>query len=850
METDTMPRQSVLEYFKASSRPAEEIAVVWRRGCKIERWSYERLLTTAGWVASELDCRGINRGEHVLIWGETSGEWIAAFLGCMARGIVAVPVDAIATLDFPARVAAQVKARLVVGFRGNAINGVPALHFDEFRSCARTAEWQPLENKRSDTVEIIFTSGTTAEPRGVVLTHGNLLANLEPIEREFQKYKKYERYVHPLRILDLVPLSHVFGQIMGVFIPQIFGATAHFMDSLRPSEVASAIRSEKINVLVIVPRFAKSLQDKVERDLESGGKSAHFREQSRQAQDRHFLQRWWMFRKIRRQFGWRFWAIVSGGAALSHEIEQFWGRLGYAVIQGYGLTETTATVSLNHPFNLTKGSIGSAMPGMEVRLSETGEILVRGENVASGYFQNGSIAPVLDEEGWFHTGDLGERDENGALFFKGRSKNVIVTPEGMNIHPGDLEAALRAQAEVKDCVVVGLEREGNAEACAVLILRDPTGDAAGVVNRANQSLAQYQQIRQWKVWPEADFPRTPTQKPMIGEITKRVETGESARPSGLREWISKWKNDATLSQSARQGWGARGDSLNLNFDADLNLSSMDRVDLLAYLEDRYQVEIDETQFAKATKVSDLEGLLRQPANPEPDFPFVWWPRRWPITWIRDAAFYLLVCPAALILGWPRVRGKENLHNLNGPALFVCNHVTTIDFGILLPALSAHVRRRLAVGMGGERLRSMRYPSHERNFLWRIYEQIQYGLLAALMSVFPLPQQSAVRETFSFVGELIDAGWNVLIFPEGALTKDGRLLPFRTGIGVLASQLNVPVIPLRIDGLYELRQSRKIFARPGQVRISIGEPIQFKRDSSPKEIAAALQEQVEMLGKGD
>src|SRR5579872_1590883 len=842
-----MPRRSVLEYFQPNSRPAGEIAVVWRRGYKIERWSYPRLLAAAGWFADELDRRGIKRGEHVLIWGANSGEWIAAFLGCVARGVVAVPMDAIASADFAEHVATQVKAQLVVGSRGKGINGVPALYLDDFRSAS--FQWRPIKAKRSDIVEIIFTSGTTAEPRGVVLTHGNLLANLEPIEHEFQKYRKYERYSHPLRILNLIPLSHVFGQIMGVFISQILGATTHFMDSLRPSDIAAAIRTEKINVLVTVPRIAESLRDKIERDFESRGEIAHFREKFQRAEGRHFLRRWWMFRKIHRHFGWRFWAIVSGGSALSREIEQFWGRLGYAVIQGYGLTETTATASINHPFKLTKGSIGKAMPGMEVKLSETGEILVRGENVASGYFQNGNVAPVLDHEGWFHTGDLGERDENGALFFKGRSKNVIVTPEGMNIYPADLEAALRAQPEVKDCVVIGREREGNAEACAVLILKNPGSDLASIVDRANRSLAQYQQIRQWKVWQEVDFPRSPTQKPMIGEIKKRIEAGESRSDlaSGLHEWITNWKNDLTLSQGTRQGRGTRIDS---NPERDLNLSSMDRVDLLAYLEDRYQVEIDETQFAKATKISDLETLLRQPASGEPNFPFIWWPRRWPVTWIRDTAFYLLVCPAALILGWPRVRGKENLRKLNGPVLLVCNHVTAIDLGILLPALSPQVRRRLAVGMGGERLRSMRHPSRERNFLWRTYQQIQYVLVTSLMNVFPLPRQSAVRETFSFVGELVDKHWNVLIFPEGATTKDGTMQPFHLGIGVLAAQLNVPVVPLRIDGLYELRQGRKTFAGPGKVRISIGEPIQFRREMFPEEIASVLQKQVEMLGKGD
>ncbi len=831
-----MPQQSVLEYFQLASRPTDEMAMVWQRGYKIERWNYGHLLAAAAWFANELDRREIKRGEHVLIWGENSGEWIAAFLGCMARGVVAVPMDAIASADFAERVAAQVKARLVVSTRGNVLDGVPVFYFDEFRSDAY-AEWRPIEARRGDVVEIIFTSGTTAEPRGVVLTHGNLLANLEPIEGEFQKYKKYERFIHPLRILDLVPLSHIFGQIIGVFIPQILGATSYFTDSLRPADVAGVIRSEKINVLATVPRVAESLREKIERDLKSRGTLTHFQQEFKHSDGKHFLRRWWVFRKIHRQFGWRFWAIVSGGAALSADIEQFWGRLGYAVIQGYGLTETTATVSLNHPFKLTKGSIGKAMPGMEVELSESGEILVRGESIASGYFQNGSVSPVLDNEGWFHTGDLGERDKNGALYFKGRSKNVIVTPEGMKVYPGDLESALRAQPEVRDCVVIGLERAGNAEACAVLILNESSSDVAAIVSRANKSLAAYQHIRQWKIWPEPDFPRTPTQKPIIAEIRRSIEATEpqSSQGSGLQKWIANWKKTRFE------------DSTNLDFEKDLNLSSMDRVDLLSYLEDRYQVEIDEAQFAQAAKVSDLETLLRQPANIETAFPFVSWPLQWPITWIRDAAFYLLVCPAALILGWPRVRGGENLRKLNGPALFICNHVTTIDLGILLPALSARVRQRLTVGMGGERLRSMRHPSRERNFLWRIYQQIQYVLVTALMNVFPLPQHSAVREAFSFIGKLIDKDWNVLIFPEGATTRDGSMQPFRTGIGVLASQLEIPVVPMRIDGLYELRQAGTIFAGPGKVRISIGEPVRFARGTSAEEITRELEVQVQKLG---
>ena len=177
----------------------------------------------------------------------------------------------------------------------------------------------------------------------------------------------------------------------------------------------------------------------------------------------HFVKRWWRFRRIHSQFGWKFWAFISGGAALDAETEEFWQRLSFVVIQGYGLTETTSLISLNHPFRTGKRSIGKVLEGREIKLDENGEILVRGANVAAGYWQAKQLQPVLTDEGWFRTGDVGELDAEGNLYFKGRRKNVIVTREGMNVYPDDLEAALRQQPEVRDCVVVGLEQGGNAE---------------------------------------------------------------------------------------------------------------------------------------------------------------------------------------------------------------------------------------------------------------------------------------------------------------------------------------------------------------------------------------------------
>ena len=201
----------------------------------------------------------------------------------------------------------------------------------------------------------------------------------------------------------------------------------------------------------------------------------------RTAESKHFLHRWWIFRRIRRQFGWKFWAFISGGAALDRDTEEFWGRLGYAAIQGYGLTETTSLISVNHPFRLGKGSIGKVLTGREIKLAPDGEILVRGGGVAAGYWQGTELHPVATEDGWYRTGDVGELDSTGNLYFKGRKKDVIVTPAGMNVYPDDLEAALRRQPEVKDAVVVALPRNGNAEPCAALILRDSATNPEPVV---------------------------------------------------------------------------------------------------------------------------------------------------------------------------------------------------------------------------------------------------------------------------------------------------------------------------------------------------------------------------------
>jgi long-chain acyl-CoA synthetase len=416
----------------------DECAYRQRRGYRTESFRYGKVLGMAGGFAHELETRGIAKGDRVMLWAENSAQWVAAFFGCALRGVVVVPMDEGASADFAGRVAGQVEAKLVVA---------SSRHLREFAEAGSSSPslavedlTQPIDPQavavlnvgcsRDDILQIVFTSGTTADPKGVVITHGNVLSNVAPLEQEIRRYLKYERFVHPVRFLNLLPLSHVFGQFLGMFLPPLLVGTVIFQEELKPSEIVSTIRRERVSVLVSVPRVLQSLKQKVERDLEDGGRTDRFRKRFAGAQGKHFLLRWFIFRAIHRQFGWKFWAFISGGAALDSESEEFWGRLGFAVIQGYGLTETTSLISVNHPFRLGKGSIGKVLPGREVKLAPDGEILVRGGGVASGYWDGRGGQAVSGEEGWYRTGDIGALDAEGNLYFKGRKKEVIVTPGG------------------------------------------------------------------------------------------------------------------------------------------------------------------------------------------------------------------------------------------------------------------------------------------------------------------------------------------------------------------------------------------------------------------------------------
>jgi long-chain acyl-CoA synthetase len=606
---------TLLDDFRRYDR---QIAVVRFQGNRRRTATYGQIARLAGRFAALLAQWGIGPGDRVLLWGENGAEWIAAFHGCIARGVLAVPLDAYGTAEFAARVASDVQPKLAVGdalLLHQLPSEYPRLSFEDWLTVLPDEEAGPVAGlSRATPLQILFTSGTTGDPKGVVLTHGNVLASVEPIVQGAQPYLRWERLLaHPLRIFDTLPLSHVFGQMMGLWVPPIFTAEVHFESRLVASRLIETIKRERISVLAAVPRVMALLKTHLE------ASHPDLKERIAASQGIPAWTRWWRFRDIHSEFGLKFWALISGGGALGGPLEQFWNAMGLVVVQGYGMTETSALITLNHPFHVAHGTIGKPVAGREVKLGPDGEVLVRGAVISGGSWSNGAFQPRHDE--WLATGDLAEVAESGELRFLGRKSEVIVTASGVNLHPEDMESAIEQEPDVAACAVVAMETAAGSEPCAVLAMRGrPEHAAASAIEGANRKLAEFQRLRHWVLWPEPDLPRTSTGKvrrkavaAWLAEIraasaasaASGAGDAATARASAI-DASSDWLL-ALIAEITSEAPAGAGDELRLT--EDLQLDSLGRVQLAAALEERLGIAPESGLLERAETLGELRRLV-------------------------------------------------------------------------------------------------------------------------------------------------------------------------------------------------------------------------------------------------
>jgi long-chain acyl-CoA synthetase len=847
-----VPRATLIDFFHDLAR-AHGTFLVHDNGFRSRSFTYDQVGRAARHFAARLHGLGLRKGDKVVFWSENRPEWIVAFWGCLLRGVVVVPIDYRSSRELLDRVSRIVRARLVLvgqdvsqpASGGAAAAGTSPYRLDapiwqledlEWLSERPDSDLPPVPLAADDVAEIIFTSGATADPKGVVITHGNILANIVPVEREVLKYRKWSRPFAPIRFLNLLPLSHMFGQALATFIPPMIPGVVVFMRGYNPVEITRQVKSRRISVLVSVPKILDVLRDHVLR-LSPFPELDRIRD--RPPPRRHFLRRWWHYRAIHRIFGWKFWAFVVGAAPLDGELEAAWSELGYLVVQGYGLTETAPIVTLNHPFSTKKGSVGKAMAGVEVKIAPDGEILVRGENVTHGYFNADQETARAFENGWFHTGDIGEIAEDGQLYIRGRKKEMIVTPEGLNVFPEDVERLLTRIEGVRDAAVVGA-RIGSEERVHAVLVVEPGADVDAIVRQANGELEAHQKIRRALVWPDRELPRTEgTGKLKRAAIRTWVAGGAAPEPADA----GRDRLTALLAKYAGRTDLPPGTTIE-----ELGLSSLDRVELMVALEDAFQTPIEEAQFGAARDVGQLRALVEgAPGAQGPVEPleFPSWNRSWPARAIRRASLPTWILPLARVFAWIRVEGREQLESLGGPVIFAANHQSHMDTPVIMAALPARWRYRVAPAMAKEFFKAHFYPAEHGRFAW-MTSSLNYYLASLFFNAFPLPQREAgARQTLRYIGELLEEGCAVLIFPEGKRTEAGEINRFRPGIGMIAARLNVPVVPVRLEGLDRVLHQSWRMAVPGRVRVAFGAPISLKGDDY-QALASRVEEAVRKL----
>jgi len=856
---------ALLERYRGSSR------AVWRTGTWRRRgWPARRIASEADRVAAALADAGLEPGDRVALFTGDGPLWHAGFFGALRAGAVVVPLDDVTAPEILRERAGELELRGVC-----RDPDVPRIDLDlatveiDWRGGIEGTTPPPLpEDDPGRIAEVVLTSGTTGVPSAVPVSHANVRAVLDALEQGVTPYRMALRALPRLRLAVALPLSHLYGQVMGVFVPALLDAHVSLLPVMPAPELARRLREEHATVLATVPRTLALLESW----LRSEGEALWGREGLERRLDRSPRLPWWYrpvaFLPLRRRLGPSLVAVVSGGAALDPDVERFWRALGYVVVQGYGLTETAPLVTLDHPFDTAPGSLGRPLPGVEVRIARDGEILVRGPNVAPG-------GSGVDEEGWLHTGDLGRFDEEGRLRFRGRRGERIVTPAGENVDLESIAGRLRGRSSVRDAIA--LERPwGEPGAVVAVLLLSGGADPETIVGETNESLPDAARIRAWRVWPEHDFPRTRTGKPRRARIEawladhapedSSVEGG-AARPITGAEGIAR-----LVAEIAGVPPDEIGDHVRL---ADV-LGSLDRVDLATRLETTTGVALDPASIAGERTIGELARIVgetdrpdtaawpherpepapataaprqveaapssvpaRPPGSARPP-PEARWRARWPVRIGRHVLREAILRPAWRSLFDHRVAGLENLREAEPPFLLAANHLSILDPGIVLFGLPARLRARFAVAAMWEH-----FPGRPTGWF-------QYSLGVLGLDLVPLVKSGDWRPTLRIAGRVADRGGCLLIFPEGERSTSGELLPFRQGAGVMARELHLPIVPCGIAGTRAVLPAGARWARGcwwGRAPVSVrfGAPLEVPGpEDDPAAVVAGIRREIEGL----
>jgi long-chain acyl-CoA synthetase len=811
-------------------------ALRWREGYRHHGVTFDELGRAVHAAAYRVHDAGLRPGDAVLLFGPSGPDWAVAFFAAVLVGGVVVPLDETSRGAFAAEVARRTRVRLQIVHKGlEVVPGLPGLTLGDFHPTPLAAwrRFEPAPRRPDDLLEIVYTSGTTSQPRGVMLTHGNVVSNIAALREAMDWNQPGHRF------LSVLPLSHMLGQALGLFGPLRFGATVFFPGTRRPSVLRDCFHRERITVLVTVPALLDRIRQQVLAAAERDGRRARL-ERALQLARRlpHGLRRP-LLHRVRRQAFPDLQFVFAGGAALSPVTEEFFDALGIQALQGYGMTEAAPVITCNTPAAHRPGTVGLPLPGVTVRAAADGEILVRGPNVTPGYWEDVDASRQLLAGGWLHTGDLGACEADGHWRILGRKKELILGPSGMNVYPEDVEQVLNQLPGVRDSCVVGLEEAGRMRVVGCVLLKEGVAwDAAGLLAAANERLAAHQRLQAVERWPGRDFPRGRTLKVKRADVLARLRRAET-RPAGTAVAAPAADGDELLGllRDCLPSLDGRRIEEGQRLAADLGLDSLARLDLLSRIEERLGVELGEGEIDDTTTVADLRGKLagRTGVVVRPRFPR--WARR--PSWATARGFLGLMW-RPLFRAYCPEHVQGSLDGVAGPVLFIANHTSHLDTPAVLAALPRRWRRRTAVAAAAD---------HWFGTGRGLRGRLMASTACLLCHAFPFSRTDAVEPSLRYLGELLDDGWSVLLYPEGTRSTTGGMGQFRPGIGLIARAVQVPVVPVALSGCYRALPKGRFLPRPARIDVAFGEPCRPPFRDGPAAIATLLEQRVRDLLAG-
>ena len=811
----------------AARRHAHAIATIAARQDGERAWTYAELWDEAGRMAGLLREHGVGAGDRVVLWGRNQPRWVVAFLGVIRLGAVAVPLDAQSNDAFLSLVCRAVEPRLTLAdarlLPDTGAGTCPRLCLDELDELlARQATPVDLPRGQPDDLcEIVFTSGSTGQPKGVMLTHRNLASNVTAVSSLMPALPSD-------RLLSILPLSHVFEQTMGLLLPLTGGACVVYPPGRVSADIVRLLGRYRITALLVVPQVLRLMLDGIEREVERRGHARQWRLLLALAGRLPMPARRLLFRRLRARLGGHLRVLICGGARLDPALADAWERLGLPVVQGYGLTETAPCIAGTGIADRRLGAVGRVLPGQQARLGEDGEIQTRGPNVTPGYWRDPAATAVAFVDGWFRTGDIGAFDSDGYLYLRGRVKDMIVLANGLNVHAADIEQALVAEPEIRAAAVVEMpDVAGKPAVHAALIGPESDAAARAAVWRANARLLPHQQVRAWSRWPDECFPQTTTLKVRKHEVRARLLERRAAMPAQP----STVAAGATVTRLIADAGQLEPGQITLDqrLGDDLGFDSLARVELALAVENQFGVALADDHLTGATTVGDLAALIA--AEPVESSRLPAWPRAAWSRWSRAVLQIALLAPLIRLFFRLDTASQPRLPDERGPVILAANHSSHLDSLVVLAALPARQRARVAVAAGADYFFTRRWLG---------------ALVGLLLNAFPFARQGGAMSGLRVCRQLADEGWWLLLFPEGTRSLDGRIGCFRQGVGHLATEIGATVVPARIDGAHRLWPKGGRWPRPGRVRVRFGQPLRFDSGTSARAATAAIEAAVRAL----